>query len=358
MKKDITFFSALAEYRNSRINKKNFSDSLSEMDQNTRRNLLNCRISPYGELILPSNLLFPEKRGAILAASIAATDVMGYEPALQAKSVLVSLGAKLITGLTADLMIPKSSEISSAWEGEIDENIDGGPTLDSVTVKPIRISSSVLISNVVLTQTRIDHTLEIALEADIIKDMLSKVELAAINGSGTGEPTGILNTTGIGSVAGGDNGAIPTEDHLIDLEKAVADEHADQGYLAFLTNPKVRRQLRKTPLDVGAGLRVWDLNGSNPATSGSIGNLMGYPAGVTANVPSDLTKGEGSSLSAIIFGDWSKLWLAQWNGFSVLLNPYTQSHYNYSIFTIDSWWNVVVKQPKAFAAMTDVITED
>ena len=51
-----------------------------------------------------------------------------------------------------------------------------------------------------------------------------------INGSGaSGEPKGILNLDGIGSVVGGENGAVLDWKKVVGLETAVAVENADLG---------------------------------------------------------------------------------------------------------------------------------
>ena len=72
------------------------------------------------------------------------------------------------------------------------------------------------------------------------------IDTAAINGSGSSnQPTGILNTSGIGSVAGGTNGLAPTLDHLMDLKKEVAVDNADVASCGFLTNAKVEGVLGK-----------------------------------------------------------------------------------------------------------------
>ena len=65
------------------------------------------------------------------------------------------------------------------------------------------------------------------------------IDTAAINGSGSSnQPLGILNTSGIGSVAGGTNGLAPTLDHLLDLKKEVAVDNADVASCGYLTNAK------------------------------------------------------------------------------------------------------------------------
>jgi len=63
------------------------------------------------------------------------------------------------------------------------------------------------------------------------------IDTAAINGSGSSsQPTGILQTSGIASVAGGTNGLAPTLGHLLDLKKEVSVDNADVAICGYLTN--------------------------------------------------------------------------------------------------------------------------
>ena len=64
-------------------------------------------------------------------------------------------------------------------------------------------------------------------------------------GPSTSQPTGIFNTSGIGSVPGCTNGLTPTLYHIIDLKKAVSVEKADTGNAPYVTNAKVEAVLSK-----------------------------------------------------------------------------------------------------------------
>jgi len=130
---------------------------------------------------------------------------------------------------------------------------------------------------------------------------------------------GLLNTSGIGSVAGGTDGAAPTYEHLVDLETAVSSANADVGNLGYLTNSKVRGKLRKTQEFASTnGKAVW--------TSGRervIGEVLGYDAHVTNAMPSNLVKGgSGAVCSAIAFGNWADMIIGMWGGLDVMLDPY------------------------------------
>ena len=59
------------------------------------------------------------------------------------------------------------------------------------------------------------------------------------------QPLGILNTAGIGSVAGGTNGLAVTMDHLLDLKKEVTIDNADAPTAGYLTNAKVEAAVSK-----------------------------------------------------------------------------------------------------------------
>ncbi len=125
-----------------------------------------------------------------------------------------------------------------------------------------------------------------------------EIDSKAVNGDGTGNtPTGILNTTGIGIVPIGTNGGAPTWTHVVDLEGALADANADVGSLGYVTNSRVRSKLKVTEKAANTGQFVWE-----PGNEEGVGRLNGYRAVVSNNVPSNLSKGTGNNLSAVILG--------------------------------------------------------
>ena len=85
--------------------------------------------------------------------------------------------------------------------------------------------------------------------------------------------------------------------------------------------------------------------------------LAGYPLGSTQNMPNTYTKGSGTGLSGIVFGDWSQLVLAFWSELDILLNPYDPTAYASGGLLIRAMMtaNVNTRHPQAFAALTDVI---
>ncbi len=175
------------------------------------------------------------------------------------------------------------------------------------------------------------------------------METASINGGGSDEPTGILNTSGIGSVAGGTNGLALTRANAIKLKTAVAVANADTGSLGWLTNAAVRGKAQETPIDVGSGLFLWKEDRDDW--------FMGYNAGVTNCVPSNLTKGSASGVcSAAIFGNFADSVLAQWGGIDFTVNPYIKDTEGLIRITADCFYDFGVRRAASFAAIKDLLT--
>jgi hypothetical protein len=86
------------------------------------------------------------------------------------------------------------------------------------------------------------------------------------------------------------------------------------------------------------------------------GMVNGYPMLFTSNVPSTLTKGAGAGVSvchAIIFGNWEELYLLQWGGIDLVVNPYSLDTTSQVRVTINSWWDIAVRHKESFSAMKD-----
>jgi len=263
--------------------------------------------------------------------------------------ILRQMGATFLTGLTGNFDFPTGNLGSAAWEGEIDDNADGSPTFGKKSITPHRLGAYINIAKQLLFQSSMDA--QAYAQGSILTVIALAVELAAINGTGaSNQPLGILNTAGIGSVALGTDGALPTNDLPIDLESQVAIANADLGSLGYITNPGVRGILKKTPVSASsAGQMVWDRQGGNTP-------LNGYPVGVTTQVPSDLTKGSSSGVcSAMVFGNFKDLLIAQWGGMDIVVDPYTQAGKAEIRLVVNSWWDALVRHAESFAACKDIL---
>lgn len=273
----------------------------------------------------------------------------GFIDSLKDRLILTSLGTDFLDGLTGDVKFPReSNNLSATWEGETDANAEETPTYDNVALSPKRLGFYVDVSRQSLLQT--NPAIDARIERNMINAVRRALETAAINGSGSAPiPEGILNTTGIGSNDVGTNGGAQTWGNWVDNETSVAADNADVGSLAYLTNAKVRGQAKqKFVSGSSSDIRtIWPVNASE---------VNGYPVGVSNLVPSNLTKGSGTALSALIFGNFNDLVIGQWGGLEVLVDPYTQATSGIVRMVINMYADVAVLHPESFSATQDIDT--
>lgn len=280
-----------------------------------------------------------------------ATDLLAssFIEMLRNRMALDGLGARTLTDLSGNLAIPRMTGGATAyWVAESGSPTESQQAFDQVALSPKTLGAFTDISRKLLIQSSLD--VEALVRSDLAATVALEIDRVGINGSGSSnQPRGIMQTSGIGSVAGGTNGAAPTFDHMVDLESAVAVANADVGNLAYLTNPKVRGKLKKTQQFSGTnGVPVWG-NGSEP--------LNGYRAGVSNQVPSNLTKGTSSGVcSAILFGNFADLIIGMWSGLDLLVDPYTSSTSGTVRIVALQDVDVAVRHAESFAAMLDALT--
>lgn len=277
-----------------------------------------------------------------------ATNLMNFIEALRSQLVLAGLGADFMTGLVGNLDFPEEDGLfAPTWLTENQTSNKSDATFKKKSMSPKRLAGHMDVSEQILLQT--SPSIETRLRNQMVRGVQQALDLAGINGSGSGqEPTGILQTVGIGEVIGGANGAAPTYDHIVKLAGAVDASDALLGNLGYLTNTKVRTALKLTKKDAGSGLFVW---------GDSQNELAGYKAGVTNLVPSNLAKGTGTGLSPIIFGNFNDLLIGQWAGIEILPDPYTKAAEGMIRMHVKTFADVLVARAKSFAAMKDAIAQ-
>lgn len=272
-----------------------------------------------------------------------------YLDILKDKLVVARLGATVLTDLVGTFTAISSSAIQASWEGEATKTDVKKTSYTKMSMTPHRSAVSVAITKDLLRQTSFD----------VEKDLLDKItsahanllENAAISGTGSGnQPTGILNTSGIGSVAMGTNGGAVDWKHIVELETEVNSNNANRGSLAYLSNAKVNGALKVTEL--AAGTARFLLSNEAPKI------LNGYPFDWTNLVPSNLTKGTAAAkCSALIFGNFQDLYIGQWGGIDIVVDPYTGARTGEIYTTLNAWNDVKVVEPKSFAAIVDITTD-
>jgi len=320
-------------------------------------------------IFMPTNIPFAARAadysfgtGAGLSATsggsnIVATNLMSgnFIELLRNKARVLSLGAQMLSGLIGNIDIPRQKGAGSTyWVGEGQPLNQTGAQFDKISLSPKHIGALSVITRNMLQQSTPD--VEMLVRADMLATMALGVDAAALCGTGTAfQPMGVANQGGIGSVIGGVNGGALTIDNLIDLETYVATNNADDGNLAYLTNAKAVGTLKK--LKSGQGQYLWT-NSPNGQRSGTPGEINGYTVARTNQARSNLTKGTGTNLSEVYFGDWSQIIVGEWGVVEILPNPYAAGIYEAGgvELRVMQSLDIGVRHPQSFAIMSDAIT--
>jgi HK97 family phage major capsid protein len=278
--------------------------------------------------------------------NLVATEQRPIIEMLRPKPVLEMMGATFLTGLQGNLKFPvNNGGIAATWEGEVDTVPNSKNAYGSKTMTPKRLSASVLISLQNIMQSVID--LEKYTIDDINNVIALAIDTAGINGTGTNDqPTGILNVSGTNPIVGGANGAAPTWANVVQMESSVFIENANAARMNYLINPVTRGKLKTTKHEAG------DLG----YLMGTDNTINGYGVGTSNLMPSNLTKGTGTGLSAAIFGDFSQLYIGQWGFLDLSVDDKSRKKEGYVEVTVNTFVDLMIRQPKAFSIVKDWIT--
>jgi HK97 family phage major capsid protein len=273
--------------------------------------------------------------------------------ALRKQLRVAELGATMLPGLVGNVAIPRrTSTQATYWVAESGTITAAATNFDQVTMSPKTVGALSSWSRILELQST--PAIEQLLRQDMVAQVAAAIDLAAIAGTAANnQPRGILNTSGIGSVVGGTNGATITFDHLADLKREVAIDDADVPTAAFLTNSKVEAKLSKAQATDGTYL----IDPSGVA-SGAPTTVFGRRFAVSNQVPSNLTKGSASgTCSAVIYGNFADLLIGMWGATDILVNPYGTGYTNGDVeIRIMQTVDIAVRHPESFAAIVDALT--
>lgn len=298
--------------------------------------------------------------GATTGGNLVATDLLAddFIESLRNASPVVGLGVRTLTGLVGDVAIPRRSGVANVYylANETTAITQGESTFDQITMSPKNLAALSKYSRQTLLQAT--PGIEELVRRDLTDGINTALDAAVLNGSGSsGQPTGIRNTSGIGSVAIGTNGGTIGLDNVVDLETEVMQDNAGGPNMAYITNAKVMGALKKIKASGGEYLYNTDLQavgrGPTPLT------LNGYPIAVTNAVPSNLTKGSSSSVcSAMVGGDFSQAMLGFYgNGLEITVGT-DSDDFSKALTSVRGiiTFDVAVRQATAFASIEDITT--
>ena len=305
--------------------------------------------------------------GPTTSGNLVQTDLLDQDfiEFLRNRSVMIAAGVSVMTGLQGNVAIPRRSGVASTYYLSTQSTAitQSESTFDQVTMTPKNLAALSKYSRQTLLQAT--PGIEQLVRNDLVDGINVAMDLGILNGTGSGgQPTGIMGTSGIGSVAIGTNGGAITMETLVNLETELTIDNVpvDRSSINYITNAKVMGNLKKlraggSTLTDGPFLVNDNLVAIGRGGTPSIVN--GYPVYVTNQVPSTLTKGTSSGVcSAVLIGDFSQATVGMWgNGLEITVGEGADdiSKALTSVRGIVSY-DVGVREPKAFAAVLDVTT--
>ena len=261
---------------------------------------------------------------------------------LEARLVLTKLGVRFLDGLVGDVFVPKASGVSAYWISTEDGSAQKvNPTFTQLPGTPHTCGAYVDITRKLCVQT--SQRVQAFIGDLILRAVARGLEVAAIAGSGTdGEPTGLVNTSGVTTVAGITPGSV-TRDNILDFEAAIEDANADTDRLAWLMPSKVKAALKK--------IAEFSTQTADETTVVNVGTKHLYEDGKVDEYPAFMSN--VAPAKKLILGDWSEMLVCRWGqGIELMADPYSLGTSGGIRLVTFLDTDVIVRQPEAFAVGT------
>lgn len=289
-------------------------------------------------VILPADVLRTWKRDLNSAddSALFGDDYRGesFIDVLRNSSSVMQAGARTLSGLSGDVVIPKKTAASSAgWIAT-----EGGAasesefTTGSVSLTPKQIGAFTDMTRQLRQQSSMD--VENMIRDDLGQAIALAIDLGGLEGSGaSGQPTGLLNQGSLTKVTAF-AAANPTFAEVVTLETAVANANALMGNLAYISRTNMIGAMKTTEKASGTAQFLTD------GTSLNGHRLVSSNQGTDGN---------------IYFGNWNDLLLGFWSGLDLLVDPYSLSNTGSVRVNAFQTCDVAVRHIESFAYGNDTV---
>ena len=262
-------------------------------------------------IMLPTDVMRTWKRDLNSAdeADLFGEDYRGQDfiDVLRNASSVMQAGARTLNGLSGDVRIPKKTAAASAgWIAtEGGAATESEMTVGNIAMTPKTLGAFTDVTRQLMIQSSMD--VEALIRDDLAQAIALAIDLAGLEGSGaSGQPTGILNTSGINTVDFGTSPVlVPSYAKVVDMETAVAEDNALTGNLAYIL-----------PAAMYGGLKTTE-KASN--TAQFVVEPGGTINGYRAIVSNQCTAGN------MYFGNFADLLVGFFGGLDLVVDPYTAS---------------------------------
>lgn len=310
--------------------------------------------------------------GAALGAELVNTftDRSNYIEALRPYNVLMGMGVGMVQNSSGDNQnYPRENSLytaaMAATENAAATESMTATLFTTVAFAPKRATGFVQISNQMHPSGagQGGSDLEGRVRNQIVKGHATLLDVQGINGSGSsGNARGILNTSGVGSVVGGTNGANFSRAFITQFESTVGAAGGVLERCRYGINFSVNAFGKRTEISTGSGRFLIDAAPSwqfqnTPTGMRNLSLIDQYEAYVSSNIPNNLTKGTSNGIcSAVIFGDPTDARFMQFGGMQIIVDPYSQGGSALTNYYVHQWFDFNVLRPGSWAISVDMLT--
>jgi HK97 family phage major capsid protein len=233
------------------------------------------------------------------------TENMSFIDVLRNRSVAYSMGARRMAGLVGNVTVPRQTAAATAYwlSTEATSITESQQTFGQMSLTPKTVGAYTEISRQLMLQSSPDA--ESLVTGDLGKVAALALDIGVLRGSGSsGEPTGIVNTAGIGAVAGAGFIAAAFA-RVLEFQTDVATANVMPNRGGYVTTPAVAASMMQAVKFASTASPIWEGNVFD-------GSMCGYQA-MSSNQ---------MSAASMIYGDWDQVVVAEWGVLQIEVNPY------------------------------------
>ena len=272
-------------------------------------------------IVIPSMVL---NRAVITENGTTGVEAQSFVDAVYANTILDDLGVTRVSS-TTDQRIPILGAVTTQWETEVSDAIDGGSAMSKKDLAPKRLAAYVDFSKQAAMQA--NESIEGALRNSIAQAVGAKVEYALFTDDSA---NGAYDYLGNGKTA-------LTNADITDLMMALVEEvqsnNHNRGNLGFAISNDLFTEVYTAA----------QVSGVNPLIINEM--IMGVMAKFSNQI-ADITN------PAVYYGDFSKVQIAQFGGVEILMDPYTQAIKGTNRLILNSYWDAALVQDAAISVGT------
>ena len=272
-------------------------------------------------IVIPSMVL---NRAVITENGTTGVEAQSFVDAVYANTILDELGVTRVS-TTTDQRIPILGAVTTQWETEVSDAVDGGSAMSKKDLAPKRLAAYVDFSKAAAMQS--NESIEGALRNSIAQAVGAKVEYALFTDDSA---NGAYDYLGNGKTA-------LTNADITDLMMALVEEvqsnNHNRGNLGFAISNDLFTEVYTAA----------QVSGVNPLIINEA--IMGVAAKFSNQI-ADITN------PAVYYGDFSKVQIAQFGGVEILMDPYTQAIKGTNRLILNSYWDAALVQDAAISVGT------